>query len=284
MALLEQRSTGISRQTFLAEKVVPANPNDAHYGDRCTVCWESYDDQHRGVRVLPCNHVFGADCLQTMVMKTDGHLCPLCRCTLFRPSLELAVSELLRTSLRGELQLHALRLEDFGFYNTAPPTMQRLMRLSVNIFWFFYIHRTPYYWAAIIVKRYTDLKERVPSLDLWKPVLVWIITRNIFYKAIRLYPYYTSGISVCPTATTSMLEIWLSVGVVLYARCTGLDGVFQRKSTIFSLIMLVSMVIAHMQDIWILRCVYNQQDPTWFTGAVYKRSPVLGIILAVAGW
>lgn len=104
-----ERFLGISKPTFLATTVIPANPNDAYYDRHCTFCWENYADRHQGVCVLPCIHDFGADSLQNMISSTNGHLYSICRYTLFRPSGKNVSSELLWTLLNSDgLRLRAL--------------------------------------------------------------------------------------------------------------------------------------------------------------------------------
>lgn len=55
--------SGISKNTFVKDRVVPANDNDVFNDNKCTFCWGPYDKDHSGACVLPCNHVFGRDCL-----------------------------------------------------------------------------------------------------------------------------------------------------------------------------------------------------------------------------
>jgi len=282
MALLE-RFTSVSKPTFLATRVIPANPNDAHYDDRCTFCWDQYNDEHQDVRVLPCNHVFGANCLQTMVNSDNGHLCPLCRCMLFRPSWKVVISELLKTLLTPVmLQLQALYWKVMAFYNTSPPMMQQLMRISEGVFWFKVYHRDPYNWASIIVRRYTDLEMQVPSLNLSRPQLALSTLRLNIYLPVCCYLRYNAETSWVPTATTCLIDLGIALGVVLYARCTGLDGVClcRRESGTLSLMMLVSMLIAHMPTFCILWYIHHQQDLWWLLVAAYKKSPVLAHAMA----
>jgi hypothetical protein len=61
--MLRERVIGISLKTFLAERVQPGNPNDPFYNNSCPFCWDEYHGKHRAIRILPCNHVFGRECL-----------------------------------------------------------------------------------------------------------------------------------------------------------------------------------------------------------------------------
>ena len=283
MALLE-RFTSVSKSTFLATKIIPANPNDAHYDGRCTFCWEQYTEEHQGVRVLPCNHVFGADCLQTMTESTDGHLCPLCRCILFRPSWKAFISEVVwRLEDRIMLQFQAWYWSVIAFNNSLPPRVQQTLRLFKDWLVFYIYARNPYFWASVIVACYTDLGERVPSLSLWYPQLALNVLRFDVYWPISRYVRYGSENLWRPTATTSIIEIGISVGVVFYVRCTGLDGVCpcKHESSILTSVMLLSILIAHLPNFWTLWWVYHQQDPLWIMYAANEKSPVLGFVLSV---
>ncbi|KAL6705963.1 hypothetical protein ACN47E_006242 [Coniothyrium glycines] len=75
---------GISKAAFLDQRVVPATSNDKFNDNNCSFCGSSYDDQHPGVRNLPCNHVFGQLFLLQMRSAPHGDKCPICRTPLFR--------------------------------------------------------------------------------------------------------------------------------------------------------------------------------------------------------
>jgi hypothetical protein len=78
---------GISRKTFLKENVLPANHDDKFNDNKCAYCWGPYDKDHPAIRVLPCNHVFGHECLLLMTEAPNGGHCPICRASFFRPPL-----------------------------------------------------------------------------------------------------------------------------------------------------------------------------------------------------
>jgi len=84
---------GISRETFLRKHVVPAHEDDRYMNEKCMVCWGTYDEEHPAVRILPCGHVFGRDCVSDMVKGQTGCVCPLCKTTLFRPSLTQLIAQ-----------------------------------------------------------------------------------------------------------------------------------------------------------------------------------------------
>ncbi|CAA9966943.1 Ubiquitin-protein ligase/ zinc ion binding protein [Pyrenophora teres f. maculata] len=77
----------ISKEAFLNQHVVPATPHDKFNDNKCSFCWDKYNDgNHPAVRVLPCNHVFGRPCLLHMIEGANGHRCPICTTPFFRKS------------------------------------------------------------------------------------------------------------------------------------------------------------------------------------------------------
>ena len=52
--------------------------------DECHICKEPFSVTLETATRLPCDHVFGADCLKTWLESSNS--CPLCRVTLFVPS------------------------------------------------------------------------------------------------------------------------------------------------------------------------------------------------------
>jgi hypothetical protein len=88
---------GISSHTFLKTRVFPALPTDRFNDNNCCFCWSPYNTtDHPGVRILPCDHVLGRDCLNTIVNAEGGDLCPLCRVSLFRPRFGRETGRFLR--------------------------------------------------------------------------------------------------------------------------------------------------------------------------------------------
>jgi hypothetical protein len=84
--IMVENTPVISSRTFLKRHVFPTLPTDQFNDNKCCFCWSPYDDtDHPGVRILPCNHVIGRDCLKTIVKAKGGDLCPICRVSLFRP-------------------------------------------------------------------------------------------------------------------------------------------------------------------------------------------------------
>ncbi|KAI4610559.1 uncharacterized protein J4E87_010735 [Alternaria ethzedia] len=80
---------GVTKNTFLEKNVVRAGENDKYYEDKCTFCWGPYDEDHRAVRVQPCDHVFGDVCLEDMIDAPNGDKCPICRAVWFQPPTQV---------------------------------------------------------------------------------------------------------------------------------------------------------------------------------------------------
>jgi hypothetical protein len=83
-AVLKQFTGLPSKNTFLKEHTVPAKDDDKFNNNKCVQCWNEYTDEHPGVKILPCGHVFGRDCLKDIINSPAGDLCPYCRVKLFR--------------------------------------------------------------------------------------------------------------------------------------------------------------------------------------------------------
>ena len=83
-AVLEHFTGLPSNERFLKERVVPAKEDDKFNNNKCVQCWDEYTEDHPGVKISPCGHVFGRDCLKDIVNGPTGDLCPYCRIKLFR--------------------------------------------------------------------------------------------------------------------------------------------------------------------------------------------------------
>lgn len=53
---------------------------------KCLFCWGSYSLQHPAMRMLPCGHILGRDCITEMSLGPTGANCPACQTAMFRPS------------------------------------------------------------------------------------------------------------------------------------------------------------------------------------------------------
>lgn len=64
---------------------MPLEPDDKFKSSRCIQCWDEYTEDHAGVKISSCGHIFGRDCLEDIVNGPTGDLCPYCRLKLFQP-------------------------------------------------------------------------------------------------------------------------------------------------------------------------------------------------------
>lgn len=87
------------------------------------------------------------------------------------------------------MQLAALYHKVLDLYDKTPPRMQLAMRLSKNWFMLVLLHRNPYYWVLIIIKRFTDLEERNLSFDFQRPRSILMVLRfNIYDQSTYTLP------------------------------------------------------------------------------------------------
>jgi hypothetical protein len=156
-----------SKQSFIKHNIVPANDNDAFNDNKCSFCWDSYHNDHPGVRVLPCNHVFGRDCVMQMINTPNGDKCPLCRTLWFRPSplgdighwmdaanfhyLNIVHHVLVCIILAVDEWLDALPYE-LGLWFRA---LWRCLVFLDNLIWYF----------ELLAIQFTDIYARNPQLE-----------------------------------------------------------------------------------------------------------------------
>lgn len=73
-----------TKNEFLKTRVIPTTSADPYFEDKCPCCWDTYHEMHRAVRILPCNHTFGKQCLEEVVDQMDtGDICQICKTPLF---------------------------------------------------------------------------------------------------------------------------------------------------------------------------------------------------------
>ncbi|KAJ8112442.1 hypothetical protein OPT61_g5184 [Boeremia exigua] len=295
MSLLD-RYVGISKKEFLSRNVIPANPNDAHYDARCSFCWGDYDDNHEGVRVLPCNHVFGADCLQTLVGSRNGNICPICRCVWYRPSLARVLFALLRDLLNHlVIQILALHHRILVLHAAAPSWLQLAIRTLVAVLKFSGQKNNTHYWAAQIIPRY-KLEERNPTLNLLHLQFV-LAAMDVGSKLIFVVLSALVS-SLVPSEWTDepklvtgsmgscICHISLSLVCLFVIRHNKYGGGCntKRDERILLLILLISVFLAHAQELWLLWHLCYNQDPTWLSKAIRDVSPVLATVWRTVMW
>jgi hypothetical protein len=228
---------GRSKQTFLKTRVVPANDNDAFNDNKCTYCWDPYDEEHPGVRVLPCNHVFGRECLIKIINAPNGDVCPICRTTLFNPSMHVAFERLFqsgidRLALCLMMLAHKLLVVQHSIAVRIPATLKGVLRVLWRFYW---LQNNPYYYADLLVNHCTNLRERNPELNVKSAECVYAH----MLLALRMISKFC-GIQLTPTY--HLLVAIVLVPLFSYKRMHG-KLTNPRDRFIFALIVLVSVFI-----------------------------------------
>ncbi|KAL1601278.1 hypothetical protein SLS59_005432 [Nothophoma quercina] len=144
--ILLDKYTGLpSKDTFLKERVSPANVNDKFYNDKCAQCWDEYTEEHPAAKVLPCD------------------LCPYCRTKLFRRDLtpEMVV-EALVLLLVNAIMTHQM------YVRQLIKAMNRSLQASPRWLKYFlcYTIGAPGFWVDVFVRRSTNILSRNPRLHL----------------------------------------------------------------------------------------------------------------------
>lgn len=153
---------GISKATFIDSHVIPANDNDRFNDNKCAFCWDTYSDSHVPVRTLPCNHVFGRNCLLEALDANNGDLCIICRTPLFRASVPELLSRSAVSALRRFVAWStAWYYKCLAFYTTLPRWIQHPLR------WVWcWRDRDLVFWFLRMLEYYTGLGARNPHLNL----------------------------------------------------------------------------------------------------------------------
>jgi hypothetical protein len=253
---LFDRFLGVSKATFFGTQVVPANPNDAYYNNRCSFCWGKYDDTHEAVRVLPCNHVFGRDCLQDIINSPTGHVCPICRCPWYRPPWTWTmVTNLLLDSLDWIVEQPLNLVQQlYGYYDSLPPYVKTPVELVFKLAKFVFDSDNPYYWADMIVSRWTNMYARNPDLDLQATEDLMRLSLLI-QERLGVLPFaYAIKLRRAEVIAFVCTAYSVGFGFYLYLRNPiGSLGCNNTKDAcILALILLVSTVIAHYRHYWLL--------------------------------
>ncbi|KAH7069983.1 hypothetical protein BKA63DRAFT_92783 [Paraphoma chrysanthemicola] len=193
---------GRSKEVFLAQGIQPANPNGALYNEKCPYCWDAYHDDHRAYLILPCNHVFGLECVRIMVDSANGHLCPICRSALFRPPSQKLAANLIKNLLFALLSFvcwvvsRLARLEHC-IRSFAPRLWASLRIITLILF------ENPYGMATYIVRKHTNLETHNPQLDLQRPRLSLYFLQICLF-ASRIYLKEHGFITLVPKRPRSM--------------------------------------------------------------------------------
>ncbi|KAF1914446.1 hypothetical protein BDU57DRAFT_540374 [Ampelomyces quisqualis] len=238
---------GISKATFVKEKVVPANDKDVFNDNRCAFCWGPYDEDHPGARVLPCNHVFGRDCLTQMINTTNGNHCSVCQTLWFRPDLHVAVGRWLADGLTRMLlclimATHKLDAKLYKLENKIEVAAGYPLQWFLHQILVFYLHSNNImYYAALVSDNFTNLRVRNPQLNLkFVAFLTWLPTRQVQ----SCYLAYVSSSAMFPQPLLNSLCSLISAVSASLAITEVFDNLTSHKDIyLFAGILLSSAMI-----------------------------------------
>jgi hypothetical protein len=201
------------------EKVVPANDNDVFNANICSFCWGPYDEDHPGARLLKCNHVFGRDCLTQMIDAPNGNHCPVCRTSLFRPDLHVAVGRWLTDSLFHMLlclvmAIHKLVAKIDKLFDDKPGPPPSQAEAADPLPWFikdtwllYLLSNNTFNCAKLVSENFTNLRDRNPALSrAFVVLLTWLPT----WEIRRYYQAYKSSATLLPHPVLNALSIMIS--------------------------------------------------------------------------
>ncbi|KAF9691955.1 hypothetical protein EKO04_009858 [Ascochyta lentis] len=203
VSTLLDKFTGLpSKNTFLEEHVLPAKKDDKFNSNKCVQCWGEYTDEHPGVKVQPCGHVFGRDCLREMIKGPTGDLCPFCRVKLFRR--DITIAHIVRTVLTAFINLFIA----YMFTVIRPMKAMRKRVQSQTLIpkpLLQLILEGPRTLAKVFVLQCTDIRSRNPRLILNYAFLgsspFAIFHTMVLYAPILTVAYFLPG----------SIKVWLPI-------------------------------------------------------------------------
>lgn len=273
---------GISKATFLSQRVVPANPNDLYYNNKCSYCWEICHALHPGVRILPCNHIFGQACLLEIVNNANGDVCPICRAQLFQPPWRKQFSAY--TTLLFQVFLQYLKVLVIHAYLLYARTPQWLKETCWALFQpIRYRMYSAYDWADCLLNCFTSIRTR-SEIDFSNARSRQNVATYGTYARLWLYQMRLYG----PSNNESIANSCSKTGVTLLTICAchvyGIHGEVRtsRDKTILVGVLLMGTALAHLPNLWVLYCFVHGWNPMVPVVAVYKVNRYLGY--AVSGF
>jgi hypothetical protein len=153
--------------------------------------WGPYDEDHPTVRVLPCNHVFGRDCLVHIIDAPNGDHCPICRTSLFRPPISIGLE---RALLNGIQRLSLFLMFAVHKIETFNRQLPGWIRFPLRLWWHM---DNVYYYVELFLDCFTNVRARNPYLNL--DLLVrsqWAVSQflpSIARLYDRMYAFLTSN-------------------------------------------------------------------------------------------
>ncbi|KAF2242331.1 hypothetical protein BU26DRAFT_510738 [Trematosphaeria pertusa] len=276
----------VSKSTFLTTRVVPANDNDIFNDNKCAFCWGPYDDGHPAVRVLPCNHVFGQDCLNDLIDAPNGDLCAICRTPLFRPSPLVLLKAMMVSCVHFlAAQAISLYLKAVAFFYDLPGWLKFCFRA----FRMYLCRKQITTWipkVSEVVHRFTGLATRNPSFDLsvvLRKLTVLRFTAGITYwilssligslrylpfniprpeNDIRVFSDYAPSLGY-DNATISALQIFITAAATAFVWNSSVCGRLgsNQDRCIVGAIFLATVLFRHIGDVWVILCFAQGWNP-----------------------
>jgi hypothetical protein len=293
---LLDRWVGASFRTFV-NGLVPANPNDVYYNDRCAICWGHYDDDHRGIR-LPCNHIFGGGCLHDLIAETNTNLCPICRYVWYRDTGFWAVVWLCVVAFRTWL-LHfvlpmvvKIQTAWLKLYHLVLPMAARIRtiwlelrsrypRTYLVLLVFHLLNNSNFYYLAhLLIKKQTNLRDRNLGLDVLGVAALFQIVRVVY----MLYTLWLKGKGTVPmghSAVDSLFRMGMTLSMILLASVFNIHGTIhtRRDRLLHIKILVLAAAITHATNIWTMACYFMNKDPLSVIVAPAGKSESLALLL-----
>lgn len=158
------KGTGLpSKSAFLEKHVIPVKDGDKYNNDKCACCWDGYTEEHPSVKILPCGHVFGRDCVRDMIEGPTGDLCALCKVKIFRRDLTIGAVVLTLLSILGQAILtycDSVKLSD-AYIRKKIDAQPPWLKLPLH-----FILLAPQYFANGFARRCTYVCHRNPRLKV----------------------------------------------------------------------------------------------------------------------
>jgi hypothetical protein len=243
-----------TKKAFLSRNVIPVNDNDAFNDNKCTFCWGPYDDEHPGVRILPCNHIFGRDCLPQIINAPNGDHCPICRTPLFRAPHKVAIARAVLSALH-RLALHiVVVLKVVLVINDKVSQMVKALRDFADALsnalpkwlrpWAEYLYHMANAWANanniywhadLLITHCTNIRARNPDFCLEAPKSLRMLDMGIVW----LFRYWQS-LTEC-----ALCRVMISILAVLSFSLVGAHGRFtnRRDRLLFAGMMALALVL-----------------------------------------
>jgi hypothetical protein len=254
---------GVTKDTFMHNRTVPANPNDIFYGPKCLFCWGPYDDiDHTSVRILPCNHIMGLSCLAELIDSANGDTCPTCRTPLFHRSPAIRIERYV-ADLSFRICLSVLSwivwfnswlryltswMPNLGAMLPPPPDNQfngeppKILVCTLQVLLLLVNLDNIYYFTYKFAEYFTDLDTDMRATAGWA----------YFFGLIERIVRYHAGIPGNNTFQAEMCRAWvLAICAYLWR---GQGKVRDPKDRFIVLMIVIGAVVANAAGFWVWAC------------------------------